>query len=88
MISRLTIVFAPSRSADRLMPFAQVVDQELMAKSSKEPEPSREQEALTPKMHDLIARFDAKDRRDEKSRSSNGGSKKQRRRGDQPKRAA
>jgi hypothetical protein len=70
------------------MPFAQVADQELMTKSSKEPEPSGEKEALTPKMHDLIARFDAKDRREEESRRSNGGSKEQRRRGDQPTRAA
>jgi hypothetical protein len=63
-----------------------------MAKT-KEPsdetkEPSDENQAMTPKMRDLIERFDPKDRRDPEQATRHGATKKRRRRGDPPAAAA
>jgi hypothetical protein len=56
-----------------------------MAKQSTEP--SGDDQAMTPEMRDLIARFDAKDRRDDDPRKSKK-SKERRRRSDKPVSAA
>lgn len=68
------------------MLMAEAADQMAMAKSSKEP--SGEEQAMKPEMHALIARFDAKDRRDEDAKKPIETSKARRRRGDKPARAA
>jgi hypothetical protein len=63
---------------------AEAADHVCMAKQSTEP--SGEDQAMTPEMRDLIARFDAKDRRDDDPRKSKK-SKERRRRSDKPVRA-
>ena len=71
----------------RLMRGAEAVDDRAMAKSTKET-PGDEQ-AMKPEMRALIARFDAKDRRDEETKKDPAEkSDKRRRRGDKPARAA
>jgi hypothetical protein len=57
-----------------------------MAKSREEP--SGEEQAMRPEMRALIARFDAKDRRDESPKEPVEKSKDRRRRGGKPARAA
>ena len=68
------------------MRIAEAADHRCMAKKSKEP--SGEDQAMTPNMHDLIRRFDANDRRDEDPRKSGEKSNERRRRSDKPARAA
>jgi hypothetical protein len=68
------------------MRLADPADQDGMAKPRKEP--SGEAEAMTPEMHALIRRFDAKDRRDEEARKSGKNSEARRRRSDKPSEAA
>ena len=68
------------------MQFVEVAEYGGMAKRSKKP--SGKDQALRPEMRDLIARFDAKDRRDKDGNKRDGRSKERRRRGDNPVHAA
>jgi hypothetical protein len=68
------------------MQTAEAVDDRAMSKSKKEL--SGDEQAMKPEMHALIARFDAKDRRDEEAKKPIKKSHERRRRGDKPARAA